>query len=114
MRVIAPRAHGWLDLAMVVVFFAGPSIFGLTGTAATLSYALGVIHLAMTLLTDKMPIALSSAVPLPLHGLVEAGVGVLLGLLGLFAFDGDAQTFFLVVAAVILLGFALTSYTDTQ
>ena len=112
MKVITPRAHGWLDLVTVAVFLAGPSLFGLSSGAATLSYAIGLVHLVMTLLTEKMPIVLSSVVPLPLHGLVEAGVGLTLGLVGLLAFDGGAQTFFLVVAAVILLVFVTTSYTE--
>ncbi len=51
-------------------------------------------------------------VPLPLHGLIEAVVGVVIGLLGWLVFEGDAGAFYLVMAAVILLVFAITPYLD--
>src|ERR1700677_3641018 len=49
----------------------------LTGTAALISYALAVIHLAMTVLTD-MPLGVIKVIPLKLHALVELVVGPVL------------------------------------
>jgi hypothetical protein len=46
------------------------SVLGLTGTAALISYALAVIHLAITVLTD-MRLAIGKIIPLKLHALVE-------------------------------------------
>jgi hypothetical protein len=54
----------------VAIFVLAPSILGLTGFAALVSYALAAIHLAMTLLTD-MPLGAIKIIPMRLHALIE-------------------------------------------
>lgn len=114
MRVLTPRLHGVLDFVTVAVFALAPVVFGLEGAAATLAYVLAAVHLTMSLFTAGLPISLSGVVPFPLHGLVEAVVGVALGLIGWLVFDSTAQTFYLVMGVVILAVFALTSYTRRE
>jgi hypothetical protein len=58
LKVISDTTHGILDYLTVAIFALAPSILGLTGFAALVSYALAAIHLAMTLLTN-MPSGLS-------------------------------------------------------
>lgn len=110
MNIIDLKLHGYLDLVTVAVFALAPAVLGLTGGAATLSYVLALVHLSMTLITDGLPISIRGIVPAPLHGMVEVAVGVVLALLGWLAFDGEAGAFYLVMAVVILVVFALTAY----
>jgi hypothetical protein len=114
MNLLTPTQHAGIDVLTVVVFALAPVALGLGGTAATLSYALAGVHLLMTLLTAGLPGSPGRLVPLPLHGLVEAVVGVALGLVGWLAFDGTEQAFYLVMAALILLVFAITPYLGSS
>ena len=45
MKVISDTAHGLLDYFTVAIFALAPSILGLSGFAALVSYALAAIHL---------------------------------------------------------------------
>ena len=110
MNILSLRQHAVLDAATVVVFALAPTVIGLEGAAATLSYILGAVHLIMSLLTASLPGAAASVVPTALHGLVEAAVGVILGILGVAVFDGTAGTFYIVMGAIILAVFVVTPY----
>lgn len=112
MNLLTRAQHALADVVAILVFALGPTVLSLEGGAAGLSYALALVHLVMTLLTDGLPATPGRLIPLPLHGLVEAGVGVGLGLVGWLAFDGTAQAFYLVMAAVILAVFVVTSYIE--
>lgn len=113
MNLLTRPQHAGVDILTVVVFALAPVVLGLEGTAASLSYVLAGVHLLMTLLTAGLPGAPGNLVPLPLHGLVEAVVGIALGLLGWLAFDGTEQALYLVMAALILLVFAITPYISS-
>lgn len=110
--LIDARTHGYLDYAVVAVFALAPAVLGLTGLAATLSYALAAIHLAMTL-TTAFPLGVASLVPFRVHGMVEVVVGAVLVALGVFAFEGAAWVFFLVMGLGILAVWAATNYEGT-
>lgn len=112
MNLLTKAQHGYIDLITVAGFAAAPIVLGLEGGAAMLSYSLAVVHLVMTMLTAGLPLAPGRFVALALHGLIEAGVGIVLGLIGWLAFDGPEQAFFLVMAALILVVFAVTPYLD--
>jgi hypothetical protein len=68
MKVISDTAHGILDYLTVAIFALAPSILGLTGFAALVSYALAAIHLVMTLFTN-MPLGVFKIIPMRLHAL---------------------------------------------
>ena len=110
-KPLTPRTHGVLDYAVVAVFALAPTVFGLTGLAATLAYALAGVHLAMTLLT-AFPLGVARVIPFPLHGKVELAVGIALPALALALFrDADAPFwFYLAMGMAILLTWTATDY----
>ena len=112
MNLLTRVQHNYLDLILVVALLVAPLVLEFSPGASTLAYVLGGVHLLMTSITAGLPLALGHLIPLPLHGLVEAAVGVVLGLAGWLVFEGEAGAFYLVVAAVTLLVFALTPYLD--
>ncbi|WP_420455834.1 hypothetical protein [Rubrivirga sp.] len=107
--VLSPRAHGVLDYVTVAIFALAPTVLGLVGLAATLSYVLAAVHLLTTLLT-AFPLGVVRRVSFPLHGTVELAVGAALVLAGSFLFEGTARMFYLVMGVVILLVYLLTHY----
>lgn len=114
MNILTRAQHAGIDILTVVVFALAPLVLGLEGSAATLAYILAGIHLLMTLVTAGLPGSPGNFLPLALHGLIEAAVGVVLGLIGWLVYDGTAQAFYLVMAALILLVFAITPYLDSS
>ena len=116
MNILTRGQHAALDIVIVFVFALAPqaSILDLDGSAAILAYVLAGVHLLMTLLTADLPGVPGSILPLPLHGLIEAVVGLALGLIGWLAYDGTQQGFYLAMAALILLVFAVTPYLNTS
>src|ERR1700692_2013503 len=111
MKVISDTAHGILDYLTVAIFALAPSILGLTGVAALVSYALAAIHLTMTLLTN-MPLGVFKIIPMGLHAVVDMGVGAVLVVASLVlpTILGDKREFFLVMGLVILAVWLLSSY----
>jgi hypothetical protein len=111
MKVISDTAHGILDYLTVAIFALAPSILGLTGFAALVSYALAAIHLVMTLLTN-MPLGVLKIIPMRLHALVEMLVGPVLVVAALVlpTILGDKREFFLIMGLVILAVWLLSSY----
>jgi len=110
MRLIPAPLHRILDFLTVVAFAVAPAVLGLTRFAATLSYTLASVHLAMTLLTRFSP-SDQNLVPLRLHGAVESIVGVvLIALPWLTKWDGSPQIFYRAAGLVILLVWAISRY----
>lgn len=52
------------------MFLIIPTLIGLTSTAVIIAYALAIIHLAMTLVTD-FPFGAVKVLPFVVHGWVE-------------------------------------------
>lgn len=113
MKPISSHAHGVFDYLTVALFALAPTLFGLTGTAATLAYALAAVHLVMTLVT-AFPMGVAGVVPLPVHGIVELLVAVSLIGIGMFNFGTGttAGLFYLFVGLVILIVWVLSSYRE--
>jgi len=111
MKIISDTTHGLLDYLTVAIFALAPSVLGLSGFAALVSYALAAIHLVMTLLTD-MPLGVLKIIPIRLHALVEMLVGPVLVVAALVlpTLLGDKREFFLVMGVVILAVWLLSSY----
>ena len=111
MKIISDTARDILDSLTVAIFVLAPSILGLTGFAAFVSYALAAIHLAMTLLTD-MPLGAIKIIPMRLHALIEmlAGSVLLVAALALPTIFGDKREFFLIMGLVISAVWLLSSY----
>ena len=111
MKIISDTTHGILDYLTVAIFVLAPSILGLTGFAAFVSYALAAIHLAMTLFTD-MPLGAIKVIPMRLHALVEMLVGPVLvvATLVLPTILGEKREIFLIMGLVISVVWFLSSY----
>lgn len=108
--IINPLNHGYLDYLTAGVFLLAPSILGLSGLAGTLAYALAVIHLAMTLITD-FPLGIGKLVPFRIHGWVERIVGpVLLLVPFVLGFEGIERVFYWVMGATIIIVGLVTDY----
>jgi len=112
MKPITAHAHGVLDYVMVVLFLAAPTLFGLAGIAATISYVLALIHLLLTAIT-AFPLGAFRIVPFKVHGALELLVGVLLvALPWLLGFSGEtaSRNFYVTVGLVILVVALLTHF----
>jgi len=111
MKILSDTTHGILDYVTVALFVLAPSLFGFTGIAAVISYALAGIHLAMTLLTD-MPLGVVKVIPMKLHAFVEMLVGPVLvvGALAFPALVADGRGFFIAVGIVIIAVWLLSHY----
>ena len=111
MKVISDTTHGILDYLTVAIFALAPSVLGLTGFAALVSYALAAIHLVMTLLTN-MPLGVLKIIPMRLHAIVEMLVGPVLVVAALVLPNilGDKREFFLVMGLAIVAIWLLSSY----
>lgn len=113
MKILSPRAHGYVDYLVVAWFLGGPGVFEFGGLAATIAYVLAAVHLLLTIATD-FPMGLVKLVSFPLHGLIEVGVVILLFALPWVAgFSGDevAKNFYVAAGAGVLLVFLITDYT---
>jgi hypothetical protein len=112
LKIISVKVHGLLDYATVAIFALIPSVFGLSGIPAYLSYALSGIHLLMTVLTD-FPLGIVKVIPVKIHKFVETAVGPLLigapWILG-FADNFTARWVYILVGAVIIAVGLLTDY----
>ncbi len=113
MKILSPRTHGIVDYVTVLLFALAPTLFGLTGTAATLAYVLAAVHLVMTLVT-VFPMGVAGVVPLQVHGIVEMLVAISLIGIGMFNFgtESTAGLFYLLVGLVILVVWVLSSYRE--
>lgn len=112
MPKILPTLHGYLDFATVLVFLIAPGLFGMTGAAAAISYALAIVHLSLTLLTD-FPAGIVKLVPYPVHGAVERIVGpVLVVLPFVLGFEGMAVAFYFLMGVAIIAVSTMSDYGD--
>lgn len=110
MTRIVPGMHRVLDLVTIVGFGVAPSLLGLTGAPAVISYTLAAVHLLLTLLTH-FPGDGKGPVPFTLHGVIEGVVGVGLAALPFVAgWTGAPRLFYLGAGLVILAVWGLSDY----
>lgn len=112
-KALNPKVHGMLDYGLVALFLLAPSLFSFTETAATVSYVIGILYLATSLLT-KYPLGAVKLIPFPTHGVIESIMAVSwIALPWIFGFAGDAaaRNFFIVAGIGLLAVVALTDYT---
>ncbi len=112
MKILTPRTHGILDYLTVIAFLLAPTLFGLSGLPATISYLLAAVHLVLTLIT-AFPLGLVKAVPFKLHGVVELVVAILLVLLSWllgFASVPTARNFYVAAGIVVFIVWLITDY----
>ncbi|HWZ15875.1 MAG TPA: hypothetical protein VNW95_11625 [Mucilaginibacter sp.] len=111
MKIISPKLHGIIDYLVVAFLLASPSIFGFMGHVALFTYALAGVHLLLTILTNYSA-GIVKIIPLPVHGLIEFIVGLLLIIMAFTLLNNhpDVKHFYTVFGAAILVVFLITDY----
>jgi hypothetical protein len=112
MKFISPKIHGLIDYLVVVFLFISPTLFGFTGTVAIFTYALGAVHLLLTILTNY-PLGILRIIPVTLHASIELLVGVVLIVIAYTLFRDNAEgskLYYVIFGTVILLTWLVTDY----
>jgi hypothetical protein len=111
MKFISPKNHGIIDYLVVLFLLASPSYFGFTGVLATFTYALGGVHLALSIFT-KYTLGLIKVIPFPVHGTIEFIAGIILIVLAytLFKDNTDGKLYYVIFGTVVLLTWLVTDY----
>lgn len=111
MKMISPKFHAVLDYLLVMLLLASPDVFGLSKTASTLAYALGIIHFLLTISTNFSG-GIFKIINLKLHGLIEFFVSIILVILAFTLFKGNLvdEIFYACLGLLILVIFTLTDY----
>ena len=117
MKFISPTLHGVLDYLTCGLFLLAPTIFGFTGTYATVCYILGVGYLVVSLITN-MPLGAIRLLPFWLHGRLELVSGpVFIAAPWLFGFANAnplARNFFVIMGIVFLVVFLCTQWRPQE
>lgn len=112
MHALKPRIHSYLDYAAIVFLFLAPSLFGLTGTPATLAYAVGLAYLGLVVLT-AYPGGALRIIPFTVHGTIEFITAFALiaspWILN-FAGDATARNLFVAMGAMLFVVWMVTDY----
>lgn len=112
MKFISPKIHGILDMLVVVVLFAAPTIFGFGREASVVSYVLGAVYIAVILGT-AYPYGLVKLVPFTVHGTMELILSPLLVAmpwLAGFGYDRAGRGFFVAAGIALFVVWAFTDY----
>src|SRR4051812_33937641 len=115
LKFLNDTLHGMLDYAVVAIFALAPIALGIDGGSALLCYALAVIHLILTLLTD-MPLGLMKVIPIRVHGTIELLVGLALIIVPWLFSDllRSGQLFFTLMGAIIFVVWVSSNYGDKK
>jgi hypothetical protein len=116
MRILGPRVHGYIDIAVILIFLVGPLLFGLGGTPALISWILAIAYLILTLLT-RYPLGMAKKIPFFGHGIIELAFAVFVAVLP--RLDGyspgsPARRFYWTMAIVLGVVWLLTDYRERE
>jgi len=112
MKFISPKIHGIIDYLVVIFLLGSPTFFGFSGLVALFTYALGAVHLLLTILTNY-PLGIVKIIPVTVHASIELLVGVALIVLAytLFADNaGGSKLYYVIFGTVVLLTWLVTDY----
>ena len=112
MKKISPRIHGALDYITVLFLLFSPSLFDMQSTGSVFTYALAIVHLILTLLTD-FPAGVFKIIPLKIHGLIEITVSIALIVVAVwFKSSGDNISFYyyLIFAGILFIVWSISDY----
>ena len=115
-KMLSPRAHGYLDYLFVALLLLAPTLFGFAGIAASISYILAALVAGLTLLT-AYPLGVAKIIPFPLHGAIEAVASVFL-LASPWLFDfavvPAARNFYIAAGVLLAVIWLVTDYRAEQ
>ena len=104
MKIINPKIHAILDYAVVLFLFCSPFLFHFGPAVTIFTFALGLVHLIMTFITD-FPGGLTSLLSLKVHGMVELAVSIVLMI---FALVGDFEQ---AIESYFYIGFSIAVFS---
>ena len=114
MNIISPRLHGALDYITILFLGLSPFLFQMNPAARTFTFALGIVHLSLTLLTD-FDLGVFKVIPLKIHGTIEVTVSAVLVFIAFLFRNWEDQTsfyYYLVFSMALFLVWLTSSYTD--
>ena len=112
MKILTPRAHGYLDYVVVALLLLAPTLFGFAGVAAALCYILAALHAGITMLT-AFPLGIAKIIPFSAHGSIEAVMAAFLlasPWLFDFSFIPAARNFFIAASVLLAVVWIITDY----
>jgi len=112
MKILTAKTHGALDYVVVIFLWISPSIFGLSNFVSTITYALGGVHLVLTILTN-FQYGLIKIIPFSLHGWIELAVSlILVGAPWLLGFNENPtdRIFYVGFGIAVFVTWILTDY----
>jgi hypothetical protein len=113
MGIIPPNVHRILDYLAIIVFALAPTLFHLDGNTRILAYALAVVHLVVTLVTDFNGTA-GRPLPFPVHGYIELVVGIVLAVVPFVRhWTFGAGKFFPAMGIALIIVWLITRYRYT-
>jgi len=115
LKFLNDTIHGALDYGVVIIFALAPTLLGLDGHSAVLSYLLAIVHLFVTILSD-MPFGLKKLIPMLWHGHLELVVSLALVISPWVFSDllASGQLFFTLMGAIIFFVWASSNYGDKR
>lgn len=109
------RIHGAIDYGVVLFLWLSPTLFGLPDLTAKFTYALGAIHLILTLAT-KFEWGIFKIIPFHIHGIIELIVSLALTAVAFYLgnLEGNlARNFYLAFAVAVFLTWLITDYKSS-
>jgi hypothetical protein len=106
------RIHGAIDYGVVLFLFLSPTLFDLPEITSIFTYALGLIHLILTM-TTKFELGVFNLIPFRIHGIIELIVSLALIAVAFFLgnIEGNlSRNFYLAFAIVVFLTWLITDY----
>jgi hypothetical protein len=109
------RIHGAVDYGVVMFLLISPIYFKLPEVTSKVTYALGIIHLLLTLST-KFELGLFKIIPFRIHGIIELIVSI--ALIGAAFFlgklEGDlSKYFYLSFSIAVFITWLITDYNSS-
>ena len=114
MKIISPRLHGVLDYVTILFLGLSPFLFQMNHAARVFTFALAIVHLSLTLLTD-FDLGVFKVIPLKIHGTIEVTVSAVLVFIAFLFRNWEDQTsfyYYLVFSMALFLVWLTSSYTD--
>lgn len=110
------RIHGAIDYGVVGFLMVSPSYFGLPDITSKFTYALGIIHLLLTISTN-FELGVLKIIPFKVHGIIELVVS--LALVGVAFYLGNLEGdlpkyFYFSFAIAVFLTWLVTDYKTAK
>ena len=106
------KVHGLIDYIFVILLLSSPTLFGLPMMTSNFIYALGIIHLLLTVITN-FEFGLIKVVPFKIHGVIELLVAILLFPIAFYMgnMEGElSRNFIMGVGVAVFLTWLISDY----